>query len=906
MTRVGFTPFISSIAVLLLSLPAAAQTISDGSIEGTIRDATGSAIVGATVTVESPALVGGPQKTSSQARGAYRVVALPPGTYTVTAVAAGFASATRRDAVLAPGRSLTVDVVLPIAAFEQHTTVAAAPVVADTRSTSTSLVIGRAMLDNLPLDRDVTNLINLAPGVKTFAALGGAVLGNPLQIDDMSGNRPDIGVPVLHPNLYWLQEAQMIGAGADARYGGYTGMLMNVVTRSGTDSFDGMAQYQVSAARWVSNNRGNLPAGLRQQFKPIEILDRWDASAQLGGPIRRERLWFFGGWERYRDDTRPATFSGLPRTPGEPGVDATEHNFTAKLTGAATNGLRINGVVENVHHNTRNFNAGPTTTRDALGESDDRETLGNMSGTWLIDSRTLVEGRAGMNRVADDVGPPLDRRNGPPGHIDALTGVESVNASEFVVTHSRIGSASVSLTRFADDFLHREHRLMFGAEYEHTSARLEDSYPGGILYYDYGGAPYLAFEFAGSSKRPKSSTTTMYAQDIWHVAPRLTVTPGVRVAFDSGAVQDLGHVMSEHSTSPRLGAAWDVTGNHHVIVRSHYGHYHETFATSFFDFLDPRAAAPTIEARVVAPGILVPLTTFTSDNVYQIDPDFRMPYVREAVASIEYQTGRAAAVTVQWIHRGFVHTAAGTRPDAIWAPYTFRDPGPDGRAGTADDGGPITAYALQNPDATRWVITNPAAAYHRYDTVEVIGHVHLASFELQGSYAWSRTLANFANSFTSNVALNSTGPFGGATFTNPNALINGTTRTPYDVPFDVKVLATWATPRWTGLRLSGIYIAQSGFLSGRVVVSRIPGGGLQQIRAEPPDRRSPAVDTLDLRVDKPVVFGGRTAVHVLVDVFNVWNQGVATSFIPTAGPNFGLPGGWSSPRSLRAGLRVRF
>jgi hypothetical protein len=893
-------------AVLLVGCPIAAQTIQDGTIEGMVRDTTGAALPNSDVIVESTALVGGPKTAHTDERGVYRALALPPGTYVVTAKAAGFAPQTRSGLALAPGRSLTVDLTLAVGSVEQQIQVDAEPVAADTRSTSASIVLGRTLLENLPLDRDVTNLVNLAPGVKSLVALGGAAFANPLQIDGMSGNRPDVNVPVLHPNLYWIDEAQMVGAGADARYGGYTGMLMNLVTRSGTDKFDGMGQYQISPTRWQSNNRGNLPAAQRDQFKPVQILDRWDASGQLGGPIRRQRLWFFAGWERYRDNTRPASFSGLPRTPDEPSVNASEHNFTAKLTSAVTNGFRINGLMERVHRDTRNFNAGPNTTRDALGESDDHETLANVSGTWVLDSRTVLEARGGVNRVSDEIGPPPDRRDGPPGHFDALTGLQSVNASELVVTDTRVASGSVSLTRFAEGFIGREHRLMFGAEYEHTSARLEDSYPGGLLYYDYGGAPYLAFEFAGSSKRPRTSTATVYAQDAWHIAPRVTVTPGVRIAWDSGTVQDIGHVMSARTTSPRIGAAWDVTRTHHVIVRGHYGHYHEAFASSFFYFLDPRAAGPTIEDRVVAPGVLVPLATFTSKNLYEIDPEFRMPYVREVVASTEYLTGRQADVTVQWIHRDFIHTAAGTRPDAIWTPYQFQDPGPDGIVGNADDGGVLTAYALQNPNALRWVITNPPSAYHRYDALQVIGHVRARTVELQGSWEWSRTLANFANNYSSNVALNSAGPFPGGSFTNPTALVNGATRTMFDVPLDVKVLATWAIPWLTGVRVSGNYALHSGLLGGRVVFSRLPTGGLQLVQAEPPDRRFPTTNSLDLRVDKGVSLGGGVAAHVLIDISNIWNQGIAFAFLPFSGPNFGQPTGWSAPRSFRAGVRITY
>lgn len=896
--------FAAAAALFLVTSQAVAQTIQDGIIEGVVRDQTGAAVADASVSVGSASLVGGPRTAQTDKVGQYRVLGLPPGTYAVSAAGTGFARQTRTDLPLPPGRSITVDLVLPIAPVEQRTIVTAEPVAADTRSTSTSIVIDKTMLENLPLDRDVAQLVNLAPGVRNSSALGGATLANPMQIDDMSANDAKDGTPAMHPNLYWIQEAQMIGAGADARYGDYTGMLMNLVTRSGTDHFSGVGQYQVSRNGWVSNNRGSLRDTDQHQFAPLQIVKRWDGFGQFGGPIYRQRLWFFGGWERYRDDIRPAAFSAVPRTADEPNVDATENNGTLKLTGAATNTLRIEGLLQHIQNDRKNFNAAPTTMRESLIDDDDRETLDNISGTWIVNSATLIEARGGMNNVTEDLGPSGERRLGPPGHIDAVTGVESVNATGFSVRRSRVASAAVSLTRFADDFLGREHKFMFGAQFEHTAARSESGYPGGILYYDYGGAPYLAFEYAGSSKRPHGSTTTVYAQDAWRLASRVTITPGVRVAFDSGAVQEQGHVMSEHSTSPRIGLAWDVTGSHHTIVRAHYGHYHETFATAFYDFLDPGGANPFIEARVAAPGVLVPLGDFSSDDVYQVDPDFRIPYVREIVAAAEYAANQRGSITLQWIRRDFEHTAAFVRPDAIWKPSPFTDPGPDGLPGTGDDGAVLIGYVLQNPGSARWVLTNPSQAYHNHDTLQAIGRARLRNVEIRTSWAWSRTAANFAVNFNSNVALNSVGPFAPAAFTNPNALVNADATIPHDV--DVKVLATWSIDRWSGLRVSGIYTFQSAQLVTRVVNSRGAGGGIVTLKADAPRRLGEATDTLDLRIDKPVPVFHNARAHILLDAFNVWNQGVAAGVIPISGPNFGLPGGWSAPRSFRVALRGTF
>lgn len=889
--------------ILLCAAAAEAQTLGDGLIEGTVRDATGSVVSNANVSVSSGSLIGGPQLTRTNTSGVYRVLALPPATYEVAVQADGFSPQRRTGLVLAPGRALTADVVLIVAPLQQQTEVVAEPVAADIRSTSISLVLGQTMLENLPLTRDASSLINLAPGVKDFAALGGAVLGNPMQIDGMNANEANTRTPAIHPNLYWISQAQMVGAGADARYGDYTGLSMNLVTRSGTDTVSGLGQYQAARNNWISNNRGDLAADLKRQFRPLELLKRWDGFGQVGGPIRRQRVWYFAGVEAYRDDIRPATFSELPRTPDEPSADTSENNFTAKVNASLSAFLRLEGLFQQIHRNVSNFNAGPLVAPEALANDDRFERLANVSVTWTPNGRTLIEARGGVNSIHEDAGPSSDRRDGPPGHLDALTGVRTVNATGFNDRYSRISSAAASLTRFSTDFLGRGHQFVFGAQFERTTATVETGYPGGLFYYDLGGAPYMAFEWAGATKRPTGYTTTLYAQDIWSLGSRLTITPGVRVAFDSGAVEQMGHVLSATTISPRAGLAWDVTGTHHTIVRAHYGHYHEAFATNLFEFMDPRASAPVIAALVTAPGSLQPTTTFGSNDQYAIDPGFDMPYVREFAASAEYARSPGASISFQWVRRDFESIAAMTRPDAVWTPFQFVDPGPDGRAGTPDDGALLTASALQNPGPARWILTNPAEAYHSYDGLQAIGRARIHGVDVHASWAWSRTLANFRNGFRSNVAGDDAGI--NATFANPNRLVNAGGRTIFDVPLDVKVLATWATDRWTSLRLSGVYTLQSGHLSGRTVVAR-SGQGAQIVAAEPPTYRSPNRNTLDIRLDKPLMIRGSTRLHALLDVFNVWNQGISTSLVPVAGPNFGRPGAWSDPRTVRAGARVTF
>src|SRR5205085_6934507 len=107
------------------------------------------------------------------------------------------------------------------------------------------------------------------------------------------------------------------------------------------------------------NNRASLTTELQDRFRPVQIDERWDGDAQMGGPIVRDRLWFFGGGERYRDAYWPTTFAAGSITANDPKYDASDRRFIGKLTAAVTPAMRLEAVVTHASHYIVNANAGP-------------------------------------------------------------------------------------------------------------------------------------------------------------------------------------------------------------------------------------------------------------------------------------------------------------------------------------------------------------------------------------------------------------------------------------------------------------------------------------------------------------------------------------------------------------------
>jgi hypothetical protein len=148
--------------------------------------------------------------------------------------------------------------------------------------------------------------------------------------------------------------------------------------------------------------------------------------------------------------------------------------------------------------------------------------------------------------------------------------------------------------------------------------------------------------------------------------------------------------------------------------------------------------------------------------------------------------------------------------------------------------------------------------------------------------------------------------------TNPNRLINGDGLTAFDPTSEFKVLSVWNPERWSGWVVSGVYVYLTGGAWGRTFQATGLGQGSQAIRAEPRGtRRLPAINQLDLRLEKPLRVQGRT-LGAYADIFNVWNQGVPDSewggdaVNSSSGPNLGVPFLWRMPRQVRVGLRTTF
>ncbi|HZD45916.1 MAG TPA: carboxypeptidase-like regulatory domain-containing protein, partial [Acidobacteriaceae bacterium] len=294
------------VAVTLLSgRPVWAQT---GSITGQVLDPAGSVIPNATVTATSGS-TGVSQTVTTSSAGLYNFATLPPAVYTVSATATGFATVTKNNVTLNIAATLPLNFNLAVGAASTTVNVAgvtAAPI--ETDSSQLSTVIDAKQINNLPLVlRDPYQLVLLSPGaIKStnndggFSVNGQRDRNNNFLLDGADNNDTSVpGIPsgLVNANPDSAQEFRVITNNFDAEFGRNTGAIIDVVTRGGTNTFHGGAyefgRYNALGARDYFNSKANGPQ---------DPYVRNDFGASVGGPILKDKLFFFlnGEVQRFR------------------------------------------------------------------------------------------------------------------------------------------------------------------------------------------------------------------------------------------------------------------------------------------------------------------------------------------------------------------------------------------------------------------------------------------------------------------------------------------------------------------------------------------------------------------------------------------------------------------------------
>jgi len=919
-------PLASLLALLLVAAPLVySQSKDTGAIVGTTMDEENAPLPGVTVTLSSPQLMGA-RTAVTGADGSFRFPALPPGDYVVTAELSGFTTVRRENIRVSTTVRLTIDFTMKLATIEEEVTVIAESPTVDIKSSETASVsLGDDLLRNIPFSNFAMDILDLAPGVNDDVAYGASSgTGIAYQMDGVDVSDPDGGTAWVFMDPHIIEEAKIMGIGAAAEYGNFTGIIFNLVTKSGGNEFSGHFETDFQGKKsdnpkglWgTENNQAYL-----DDFPDLSSPSRkmYEFGGHLGGPIKKDKVWFYLGAHYFR---QMDYVTGFP----EP-VDYKMPRAFVKINAQLSPSTSIMTFYEYDAYNGINRDSGSDVSPEACVNQDSPDHVGNFSLTQIINPKTFLDLKAaffiGYYYLEPEVGRDIS------GHYNDTDLLRTESAGYFFQADRDRYQANVSITHYAEDFIHGNHDFKFGVEFEYGKVRNRYGYTGpnnwyyvdlyGVGYYGYTyNGPYLAYQYEGYDTNTRYTRIEEFAQDSWKVSDRLNLNFGLRLSHLRGTVKGVsGAVYSNFRIAPRIGFTYDILGDKTTILKAHFGQFTEAMLAGYHDRLNPDSAFSDQVGYYFEPPPgdnqwhewfrVVP------ESLYTLDPDIKHPYMNQFTASIERELFRDASLSVTYINRDWKNIIGPIDNAAIWAPVTVNDP---------ETGTSYTVYEQTNPDEHEYVIKNikegdPGIGsnnpYRRYWGLEFMLNKRFSNgWQLLASYVYGKAYGT-----TNNQSLDDIG--WGGSVESPNFWINADGNSTNDPTHMLKIQGTYVLP--FGVYLTSYFRAITGDAWTRRMRTRpLDQGRVTFFTEARGSNHYPIYKILDLRLEKTFMLAEKFRLGLMVDVFNVFNDDTITSWGSRIDYDWLLPAdpdyysstdghelyGIVRPRQARVGIRLMF
>ncbi len=495
---------------------ATAQSLT-GALIGTVKDEQGGVLTGARITIASPALIGGAETLLTSDQGQLRFPSLPPGRYTLDVELPGFAPVHDDELRIGAGATLERTVVLKIAGLAESLVIEGAGARIDPRDPGFATRFRNEDQRAIPARRSsMFDLIRAAPGVSptspssgnvtTISAFGSGTNENQFLLDGTNFTCPCSGVARAEPGVDFIQEVHVQSVGASAEYGNMQGAVINVITRQGGERLLFDSAYHAQA-QGLTSRAATLPyLGASASTSGYERTRYRDLTANLGGPVVRDRLWFFAGYQYLRDhDSQPGTDPSRPRR-------YEQDKAFAKLTWRLTPGTRL----EQSLHNELGFTPErPTivTPFEAIARrrtSVPAITFGHLTQT--LSASTVWDVRVGRFVYSqDDESPGSDPTM--PGRSDRVTGITSGAPPRLTGVTVIRTTAKASLSHYRPGLLATDHQWKVGGQVERGEHHATAVIPTGVRYVDNNGQPFQAVSADPSNVGGASLTLSAFASD---------------------------------------------------------------------------------------------------------------------------------------------------------------------------------------------------------------------------------------------------------------------------------------------------------------------------------------------------------------------------------------------------------
>ena len=645
--------FLAASACLLL-LPGLAHAQAIG---GTVTDTTGAVLPGVTVEARSPALIEQVRTAVTDGNGQYLIVALETGDYSVTFTLPGFSTVVRGDVELSAGFTANIDAELPVGALEETITVTEATPLIDVQSIEQRETMDRDLFEALPTARSYDAMALLVPALNiqggpttSVSADTGGITGggtnrlsihgsrdadSVVEIDGMDTNQVAYeGAPAGSPFDAAIAEFvyDYSGSSAEVETGG---VRLNLIPKEGSNAFSGGFFADMSHSSWLANNINQelIDRGIQGGVEGGPALDQaWSLAPSVGGPLARDRLWFFTTYTFRRAAQLPAGLFLNEDTGGRryvPSADERAINKSDRWEGSlrftwqATSRDKVQAYwrqqISNRIPNLSGSALDPIfISPEAGSESDGGVYTYQLSWVRPQTNRVLFEAAVSMQPTGSDLFALdeatqvargneniYDARTDLYGSYEATTNDMIRNMGFFFGGTDVHFSTRNTSVRGAMSYVTGSHNLKVGIQYnekwQNESYRSGNTWTNQITFF---GTPVQARFHARPNETNELTNIGIYAQDQWTI-DRLTLNLGVRFDYFRGGYPDQttepmtwaptprtfpgATVASWKDLQPRLGVVYDLAGDGRTALKASASRYGERNAIALAGEVNPVA-----------------------------------------------------------------------------------------------------------------------------------------------------------------------------------------------------------------------------------------------------------------------------------------------------------------------------